>query len=111
MASIKVGEAKRLYRLGWTLTRLADRYGVSHQAVNESLRRAGCKIRPPMRGSVSRHDWARKKILALVEKGIPAAVAGRKFGIPRSCAQRFVLASCTHKRRCKPRPRKRKFQS
>jgi len=90
---INVSEAKHLYEDGWTLVQLAQRYEVAQQNVNKALRRAGCKLRPPRRGSTSPHDSKREAILDLYRRGLSAADAGKRHGASRSCALRFITAA------------------
>ncbi|CAN5513803.1 hypothetical protein BH10ACI1_BH10ACI1_28620 [soil metagenome] len=43
----RLEEIKRLYAVeGWTLQRIADKFGVSHQAINQILTKAGIAKRP-----------------------------------------------------------------
>lgn len=45
----QVHEAIRLYAAGWSLTRIGDHFGKDHTVVKNALRRAGARLRPPIR--------------------------------------------------------------
>ncbi len=42
-----LAEAVRLYGNGWSLQRLAERYGCDDETVRQALKRAGVKLRSP----------------------------------------------------------------
>lgn len=46
----QIGEAGELYRKGWSLARLAERFGFDGQTIHTHLKRAGVVMRGP-------HDW------------------------------------------------------
>lgn len=89
---IDAAEAKQLYESGLNTPQLAAKYGASHQCVRKALLKAGCRMRAPRRGSTSRHARVRENVVEAFRSGLSAAAAGRKYGVPRSVAQRFVYA-------------------
>jgi hypothetical protein len=42
----QVAEAAELYRAGWSLSQLGERYGVFAQSIGYRLKRAGVELRP-----------------------------------------------------------------
>lgn len=46
LSSVQRAEACRLYRSGWSVRRLARRYGMGFSTVSKVLRKAGVEMRP-----------------------------------------------------------------
>jgi hypothetical protein len=46
LSDTQVAEAAELYRAGWSLSQLGERYGVYGQSIGYRLKRAGVRLRP-----------------------------------------------------------------
>lgn len=96
---INVDEAVELYEAGATSVQLAERYKATHPSILKALRKAGVKIRPPRRGSVSRHADKADKVAALYRDGLNMSSIADRLGIGRSTIRRLLIA-----KGIKPRP-------
>lgn len=103
-SKVDLDEATRLYAEGWTLTRLADRYGVTHVAVSHRLRKAGVPPRPTSTGAyahaaaVERRQDAGPAVRALFEEGLTYSQIAVRLDMSQTAVKR-VLADLGLKRR------------
>ena len=76
---LPVEEIISYYESGMTLTKIAEKYGVSYKTILARLRENGVKIRPPR--SMRRIDLPMEEIISEYQSGSSALKLAEKYGV------------------------------